>query len=54
MMKMNKSQLKQIIEEEYEKLLQEHAAEYVWGVKAPYHRTANQYELSVLRQNLIK
>ena len=47
-------QLKQIIEEEMELLLQEHAAEYSWGVKAPYHRAANQYELSVLNDDILK
>jgi hypothetical protein len=39
------SRLKKIISEEYNKLLKEHAAQYVWGVKAPYSRVANQYNL---------
>jgi len=46
--------LKRIIQEELESLLQEHAAEYIWGVKAPYHRTANQYELSILNYDILK
>ena len=50
---MPENKLNQIIQEEYEKLLKEHAAEYVWGVKAPYHRAANQYELSVLKHDLL-
>mgnify|MGYP003111594820 CR=1 FL=1 len=37
--------------EEYRKLiresLNEHAKDYVWGVKAPYGRTANQYAIAV-------
>tara|TARA_R110002074_G_scaffold151170_1_gene304722 strand:- start:805 stop:999 length:195 start_codon:yes stop_codon:yes gene_type:complete len=53
-MKISKNTLKMLIQEEYEKLLQEHAKEYVWGVKAPYHRTANQYELSVLNHDILK
>lgn len=53
-MKLSKNKLKQIIQEELELLLQEHAAEYVWGVKAPYHRAANQYELSVLNNDILK
>lgn len=52
--KLEENRLDQIIQEEYEKLLQEHAKEYVWGVKAPYHRTANQYELSVLNHDILK
>jgi len=51
---LEENRLDQIIQEEYEKLLQEHAKEYVWGVKAPYHRTANQYELSVLNHDILK
>ena len=47
-------QFDQIIRQELEQLLQEHAKEYVWGVKAPYHRTANQYELSVLNHDILK
>ena len=54
MMKISKNRLNQIIKEELEALLQEHAKEYVWGVKAPYHRTANQYQLSVLKYDLLK
>ena len=41
----SKSKLKEIIKEEYNKLLKEHAAQYVWGVKAPYNRVANKYNL---------
>ena len=51
---LEENRLDQIIQEEYEKLLQERATEYVWGVKAPYHRTANQYELSVLNHDILK
>ena len=47
-------QFDQIIRQELEQLLQEHAKEYVWGVKAPYHRTANQYELSVLNHDVLE
>jgi|3_EtaG_2_1085321.scaffolds.fasta_scaffold08301_6 uncharacterized protein YaaW (UPF0174 family) len=53
-MKITKSKLKQIIEEELEQLLQEHAKEYIWGVKAPYHRAANQYQISVLNHDILK
>lgn len=45
--------LKEVIRQEFEKLLQEHAKEYVWGVKAPYSRAANQYQLSVLKHDLL-
>jgi hypothetical protein len=41
----SKSKFKKIISEEYNKLLKEHAAQYVWGVKAPYNRVANKYNL---------
>ena len=45
--------LKRVVKEEYKKLLEEHAKDYVWGVKAPYGRAANQYKLSVLKKDLI-
>jgi len=44
-MNIDESKLKEIIKEEYNKLLKEHAAQYIWGVKAPYKRVANQYDL---------
>ena len=44
-MKISNSRLKKIILEEYNKLLKEYAAQYVWGVKAPYNRVANKYNL---------
>jgi len=40
-----KSKFKKILTEEYNELLKEHAAQYVWGVKAPYNRVANKYNL---------
>ena len=49
-----KARLSQIILEELDLLLQEHAKEYIWGVKAPYHRAANQYQLSVLNHDILK
>ena len=49
-----KARLSQIILEELDLLLKEHAKEYIWGVKAPYHRAANQYQLSVLNHDILK
>ena len=49
-----RSRLDQIILEEFDLLLQEHAKDYIWGVKAPYHRTANQYQISVLNHDILK
>ena len=43
--------LKRVVKEEYKKLLEEHAKDYVWGVKAPYGRAANQYELKTLHES---
>jgi len=43
--KLDENKLKEIIKEEYNKLLKESAAQYIWGVKAPYKRVANQYDL---------
>jgi len=51
--KLTKQHLQRIINEEYEILLQEHAKDYIWGVKAPYGRAANQYMISILKKNLI-
>ena len=42
---LDENKLKEIIKEEYNKLLKESAAQYIWGVKAPYNRVANQYDL---------
>ena len=44
-MKISNSLLEKIILEEYNKLLKEHASQYVWGVKSPYNRVANKYNL---------
>ena len=41
----SKSKFKKIILEEYNELLKESAAQYIWGVKAPYNRVANKYNL---------
>jgi hypothetical protein len=52
--KLEESKLNQIILEELDLLLQEHAKDYIWGVKAPYHRAANQYQISVLNHDILK
>jgi len=49
----NSDEYRRIIKEELNTLLKEHAKDYIWGVKAPYGRTANQYDLSVLKQDLL-
>ena len=53
-MNISGSRLKKIILEEYNKLLKESAAQYIWGVKAPYNRVANQYYLRRLSSEKLR